>query len=375
MIKKLTKKWFWSKNSEQGPPDLEEMIKKFFSKKKKRSNADEEESIYSRNARENNKGGNNNNDDKKNINKIIKKFEKSPIGKIIAIVIVVLVVVWAGFGFYVVQPAEQAAVLRLGKFRQLVGPGLHWYPIGIDRVYKQNVQELKTTSIKRDMLTSEENIVHISFTVQYRIADLQKYLFDNVDPTNLLQQALESAVRQVVGENKLEQILTTNRAVITQEVKKEMVALLKSYNSGIYVSDVIMQPAQAPDAVKSAFDDVIKAREDREREQNIAEAYANKVVPIAEGKAQRILDQANAYKQKVVLDAQGNIAEFEQLLPIYKTNPNIITNQMYFDTMTDVFKNNKVFLIDGDGAKNIFYGLKNSDEKALMSNSNTQGSN
>jgi membrane protease subunit HflK len=358
MLKKLTKKWFWSENSEQSPPDLEEMIKRFFGKKKKDNSGDNNESIYSKNL------GN---------NKPV--FENSPIKKIAGIVAVVFVALWVVFGFYVVQPAEQVAITRLGKFSKMVQPGLHWYPMVIDTLYKENVQELKTTSLERDMLTSEENIVHISFTVQYRISNLEDYLFANTDPTILLQQALESAVRQVVGENKLEQILTTNRAVITQDVKEDMEGLLKTYKTGIYVSEVIMQPAQAPDAVKSAFDDVIKAREDREREQNDAQSYANRIVPIAEGKAQRILDQANAYKQKVVLEAQGEIAQFNQLLPIYKKSPDIVTNQMYFDTISKVLQHNKIFLIDGDGAKNIFYGLYSATKKTITSNLDSQGSN
>lgn len=358
MLKKMKKRLFWDKNSEQGPPDLEEMIKKFFGKKKKINGGDDNESIYSKNADKN--------------QPILQNF---PIKKIVAIVIAVIIAAWVGFGFYVVQPAEQAAVLRLGKFSKMVEPGLHWYPMGIDKIKKENVQELKTTSLQREMLTSEENIVHISFTVQYRISNLEDYLFANTDPTKLLQQALESAVRQVVGENKLEQILTTNRAVITQQVRKEMEGLLKTYKTGIYVSEVIMQPAQAPEAVKSAFDDVIKAREDREREQNDAQSYANRIVPVAQGQAQRILDQANAYKQKVVLEAQGETAQFEQLLPIYKKNPDIVTNQMYFETISDVLQHNKIFLIDGDGAKNIFYGLDGANKKALMPNLNTKGSN
>ncbi|GAB4223237.1 MAG: FtsH protease activity modulator HflK [Francisella sp.] len=352
MIKKLKQKWFWSKNSEQGPPDLEEMIKKFFGKGKKKNN--DNESIFSKHAEKNNKD-----------------FNMLPVNTIVTVIIGILIFVWIALGFYVVQPAEQAAVLRLGKFSKIVEPGLHWYPLGIDKVYKENVQELKTISLQRDMLTSEENIVHISFTVQYRIADLEKYLFANTRPTLLLQQALESAVRQVVGENKLEKILTTNRTVITQQVRKEMETLLANYNSGIYISEVIMQPAQAPDAVKSAFDDVIKAREDREREKNEAEAYANRVIPVAQGKAQRILDQANAYKQKVVLEAQGEVAQFEQLLPIYKQSSDIVMNQMYFNTMAEIFQHNKIFIIDGDGAKNIFYGLDKNTKKALLTN--TQG--
>ncbi len=363
-MSKITKRrWFWSKNSEQGPPDLEEMIKKFFSKKKKPNTSDENESIYSKNA--GNSGNNNDNSEGASLN--------MPIGKMVGIGAGVLAVAWAAMGFYVVQPAEQAAVLRLGKFSKIETSGLHWHPVGIDKVLKENVEELKTLSLKRDMLTSEENIVHISFTVQYRIANLEDYLFANMDPTNVLQQALESAVRQVVGENKLEQILTTNRAVITLQVRKELETLLGSYKSGIYISEVIMQPAQAPDAVKSAFDDVIKAREDRERAQNDAEAYANRIVPVAEGKAQRIVDQANAYKEQIVLEAEGSVAQFDQLLPIYKQNPNIVTNQMYFDTIANVLKKNKVFVIDGDGAKNIFYGLDNAQQNALMSSSSNGG--
>ncbi|AJC48820.1 FtsH protease activity modulator HflK [Allofrancisella guangzhouensis] len=355
MIKKIKQRWFWNKNSDQGPPDLEEMIKKFFFKKKK-DNGDDNESIYSKNANKN------------------QNFQTPPLGKIAAIVIGLLIAIWVGFGFYVVQPAEQAAVLRFGKFSKIVESGLHWYPMGVDKVYKENVQELKTISLQRDMLTSEENIVHISFTVQYRISSLEDYLFANTDPFQLLQQSLESAVRQVVGQSNLSDILTTKRAAIAIRVKDEMEALLRQYKSGIYVSDIIMQPAQAPEAVKEAFDDVIKAREDQARLQNEAESYANRIIPVAEGRAQRIVDQANAYKQQVVLEAQAEVAQFEQLLPIYKTSPDIVTNQMYFDTISKVLQNNKIFLIDGDGAKNIFYGL-NEAQRNVLASSNTQGSN
>ena len=302
MAEKMKKRWFWSKNSEQGPPDLEEMIKGFFSKKKQKKG--DGESIYSKN---------------------VQKFERPPVGKFLAIGVAVLVALWVAFGFYIVQPAEKAAVLRLGKFSTIENSGLHWYPIGIDKIIKENVEELKTVSVQRDMLTSEENIVHVSFTVQYRISNLEDYLFANTNPQVLLQQSLESAVRQVIGESNLSDILTTQRAGITVKVRTEMEALLVTYKSGISVSEVIMQPAQAPDAVKSAFDDVIKAKEDKERLQNDAEAYANSIIPIAEGKSQRILDQANAYKQKIVLEAQGDIAQFTHLLPIYKQTPDIIT--------------------------------------------------
>jgi len=333
-------------NNEQGPPDLEDIFKKLFSRKKNGNN-NNDESIFSRNAKHN-------------------EPLKLPIGKFFIAFIVILAVLWAALGFYIVQPAEKAAVLHLGKFSNIQSSGLHWYPIGIDNIYKKNVEELKTISIKRDMLTAEENVVHVSFSVQYKISLLEDFLFATDAPLKILEQSLESAIRQVVGESKLEQILTTNRSVITQQVRKELEELLNKYKTGIYISEVIMQPAQAPDAVKDAFDDVIKAREDRERLQNEAQSYANKIIPVAEGKAQRIIDQANAYKSKVVFDAEGSIAKFKELLPIYTQNPDIITNQIYFDTMSNILKKNKVFIVDGDGAKNLFYGLDNSSQKAMQ---------
>jgi membrane protease subunit HflK len=153
----------------------------------------------------------------------------------------------------------------------------------------------------------------------------------------------------------LDKILTTGRAKITDEVRNELETLLKSYKTGIQINEVVMQPAQAPDAVKSAFDDVIKAREDREKMQNIAESYSNRVVPVAMGKAQRLRDEAGAYKQQVELQAIANVAKFNKLLPVYKEEPTIIKSQIYFDAMQSVLEKNKVFIVDGNGNNNLFY--------------------
>ncbi|MFZ9036147.1 MAG: FtsH protease activity modulator HflK [Francisellaceae bacterium] len=323
-----------SQNKNEGPPDLEEAIKRFFSKKRD-DTGDQKRSIYSRSAQ---------------------SQKPLPVKKIIAGIIVLAVVLWGLMGFYIIQPAEQAAVLRFGKFVNIENPGLHWHPIGVEQVEKRNVQVLKSVTLDKEMLTSEENIVHVSFSVQYRIGDLKNYLFATNDPELILQQALESSVRQVVGENKLEKILTVSRAQITQEVEKELKKLLDKYKTGIAISEVIMQPAQAPAEVKSAFDDVIKAREDRERVQNEAQSYANKVVPEAKGRGQRIVDQARAYQQKVVLEAEGNVARFNQLLSVYKTDPAIVEKELYYQTMSDIFSKNRLYVIDGDGAKNMFIG-------------------
>lgn len=331
----------YNKGSE-GPPDLEEAIRRFLGKGKKKESQEEQGSIYSRNS-----GGNSSNDGDQT---------PVPIKKYIIGAAVVGALIWGATGFYIVQPAEQAAVMRFGKLVSIENSGLHWHPRGIYSVDKQNVEALKTVSMTRDMLTAEENIVRVSFTVQYRIGNLENYLFGTTDPVLVLQQALEASVRQVVGGNRLEDILTTNRTVITQEVKDSIEQLVKQYNAGIFISEVIMQPAQAPDEVRQAFDDVIQAREDRERSQNEAQSYANKVVPIAQGRAQRVLDEARAYSSRVVLEAEGNVARFNQLLPLYQSQPEILENQIYFETMEKIFEKNKLFIVDGDGAKNLFYG-------------------
>ena len=324
-------------NKSEGPPDLEEMLRRFFGKKRKPNGSDPSEpsSIYSRNAG---------------------KQKPLPFKKILLGVLALAIVIWALVGIYVVQPAQEAAVLQFGKFSTIEGAGIHWHPPGFVQVIKKDVDVLNTVKLDKLMLTSEENVVHVSFSVQYRIGDLARYLFATTNPELILKQSIESAVRQVVGGNKLEKILTVSRAQITLQVQAELEKLLKQYNTGILVNEVIMQPAQAPAEVKSAFDDVIKAREDRERLQNEAQSYANKVVPVAKGKAQRILDEARAYQEKVVLEAEGNVASFDQLLPVYQQNPKIVESQIYYQTMEMIFKRNKLYIIDGDGAKNLFYG-------------------
>ena len=329
-----------SYSDKRGPPDLEEILRRFFRKKQKSNsnNHSETSSIYSRNT------GNQ---------------KPLPLKKTFFGALVSVILIWGLLGLYIVQPAQEAAVLYFGKFISKKGPGVHWHPPGFSQVITKDVDVLNTVKLDKLMLTSEENIVHVSFSVQYHIGDLANYLFATTNPELILKQSLESAVRQVVGGNKLEKILTVSRAKITMQVQTELEKLLKQYNAGILVNEVIMQPARAPTEVKSAFDDVIKAREDRERLQNEAQSYANKVIPVAKGKAQRILEEAKAYQEKIVLEAKGNIASFNQLLPIYQENHNIVKNQLYYQTMELIFKYNKLYIIDGDGNKNLFYAEKN----------------
>lgn len=331
----------------QGPPNLEEAIRRFLGKGRKQ---------------ESNKKNNNSEPPRKDDNNDKSIYSRSvnqkplPVKKITTGIIAATAIIWAGMGIYVVQPAQQEAVLTFGKFSRIEGSGMHWHSPGVISVIKKDVDVLNTIKLDKQMLTSEENIVHVSFTVQYRINNLEQYLFSTNDPELILKQVLDSAVRQVMGGNKLEKILTTSRTKITLEVQKELEELLTKYKTGILVSEVIMQPAQAPAEVKSAFDDVIKAREDRERVQNEAQSYANKVIPVAKGGIERIMNGARAYQEKVVLEAQGDVTKFSQLLPVYQKNARVIESQLYYQTMENIFINNKLYIVDGDGAKNLFYG-------------------
>lgn len=336
MIKKL---WWQRKKvaidlnqKQDGPPDFEDVIKNLFSRKKKKPNP----SNFS--------GGSG-----------PSKGNAKGVGALIALGAVVVVGVWGLSGIYIIKEGEQAAVLRFGEYVRTEGPGFHWYPRFVETVYEQSVDQIKTVSLSREMLTSEENIVSVAFTVNYRISNLKDYLFNVVDPTTMLNQVLDAAVRQIIGQSTLDNIISVDRTQITSEVKTEIEQLLKEYNTGIEIVSVNMQKATAPDPVKAAFDDVIKAREDRNHVINQAESYANKVIPVAEGRKARILDEAKAYKEKLVLQAQADVAQFNALLPEYNKSPNVIEKQIYLSTMQKVLQDNKVFIVEGDGNNNLFY--------------------
>ena len=304
---------FFNNIFSQGPPDLENLVKNFFGK-------------FNKDSFDNGKFNG-------------KNFLLLPLKKILIAIISLILFVWFALGIYIIQPAEQGALLKFGRFSSIIESGLHWHEPVFSEVIKEDVERLNTVKLDKLMLTSEENIVHVSFAVQYKIKDLSNFLFKTNDTNRVLQQSLESAVRQVVGENKLEKILTTSRSQIAQNVHIELEKLLDKYETGIFINEIIMQPAKAPDEVKSSFDDVIKAREDRERLQNEAESYANKIIPLAKGKAQRAMDESMAYEQKVVLEAEGNVADFNKLLPAYKENPRVVKNQLYHYTMENIFDN------------------------------------
>jgi len=267
-----------------------------------------------------------------------------------------VVVVWGFMGFYTVDEAERGVILRFGRvLDSVVMPGLHWNPPIIDEVTRVNVQRLNSRQFDNDMLTTDENIISLNVTVQYLIQNPINYVIAVQDPELSLSNASESAIRHVVGGNTMNQILTTGRAVVADEVEDRLQEYMDLYQTGILISQVNVVDAQPPDAVREAFDDVIRAREDEQRVQNQAQQYANRVIPEARGEAQQAIEIANAYRQEVIARAEGDASRFNQLLAEYQKAPEVTRERLYIDAIENVMSNASKIMIDVEGGNNMMY--------------------
>jgi modulator of FtsH protease HflK len=278
-------------------------------------------------------------------------------GLIASLVILIIFILWALSGIFIVDPAEQAAILRFGKYVETVGPGPHWIPRLIDSKIVVNVDRVSDYSYSAQMLTQDENLVSVSVAVQYRIGDLEAYLFNVADPEESLKQATSSALRQVVGTTTLDQIITAGREAWGINVQDSLIKILDTYKTGIIIVNVSPQPARAPENVQDAFDDAIKAQEDEKRFKEQAGAYQARVVPIAQGNAQRITAEAKAYAQQVVLRAKGEVAEFLAILPTYTLAPLVTSERMYLDSMQQVLSKSSKVIVDGNAGKMLYLPL------------------
>lgn len=275
-------------------------------------------------------------------------------GLLVVLVLAIVVILWALAGIFIVDPAEKAAILYFGKYRETVGPGPHWIPRIIATKMVRNVDRVMDYSYSSQMLTKDENLVSVALVVQYRIGDLEDYLFNVSDPQESLQQATSSALREVLGTTALNEIITEGRAVWGARVQQSLIDILAGYKTGISIVNVSPQPARAPESVQDAFDDAIKAQEDEKRFKEQALAYAARVVPIANGNARRIIEEAEGYREQVVLRAQGEVAEFLAVLPQYLAAPFVTSERMYLDTMQKVLNNTSKIIVDGK-AGNLLY--------------------
>lgn len=293
------------------------------------------------------------------------------VGFIAGIAAVVLLVAWAVSGLFIVNPAEEAVILRFGKYADVVQPGLHWFARFIDTKYLVDVQKIYSFSIEGDFLTKSsdqsdspkaadtsdqsKNLVNVELNVQYRITDPRAYLFSIVNPDDTIQEVAGGALSDVVGKMKLDEVLTTGREVLSIGVRDRVKQVLAPYRAGLDVITVTLRKVQAPDQVRAAFNDVNRADQDKATTIQQAQAYASKVVPLAQGEAARTLADANAYRQQLVLRAQANIAKYQALLFAYKTSPDITRERIYLETMQTILENTTKVLVDSNSGNNLIY--------------------
>ena len=276
-------------------------------------------------------------------------------GALLGVLAAGALLIWGLMGFYQVDQQERGVVLRLGKYHETVQPGLQWNPPLIDEVTLVNTTKVRAASLREIMLTQDENIVEVKLSAQYVINDPEKFVLRVRDPERSLQHAAQSALRHVVGGTSMDLVLTEGRAQIAIDVHKRLQDYLDVYETGILVSKVTVDESKPPTQVQAAFDDVIKAREDEERVKNEAQAYANGIVPEARGAAQRQIEEANAYKEQVIANAEGEAERFSRLLTEYRKAPEVTRERLYLDAVQEVFTQTNKVLVDVEGGNNVMY--------------------
>jgi modulator of FtsH protease HflK len=285
----------------------------------------------------------------------------------------VLAAVWLASGFYTVAPAEKGVVLRFGAFTEVTDPGLNWHlPFPIENVVKVNVEQFSSFRHKAQMLTRDENIVDIELTVQFRVQNPVDYLFQDQTPDKTIRDATESMVRETIGKSDLDFILTEGRSSISDSIQRGVQELISGrvvpltdesktpvqdlgYRTGLLVTSINMQPAKPPEQVKDAFDDAIKAREDKARIENKADAYAKEVVPTARGAAARRVEDAKAYREQVISEATGEVSRFNAVLTEYLKAPEVTRQRIYLETMEEVLAKSSKVIVDVEGGNNLLY--------------------
>jgi membrane protease subunit HflK len=286
----------------------------------------------------------------------------------LGIVIGVLVAIYLGSGVYIVQEGQAGVVLQFGRYKYTTGAGIQWrlpYPFQSNEIV--NMSQVRSIEIGRDnmvrstnlrdmsMLTKDENIIDVRFAVQYRVKDPTAFLFNNVDAEGTVTQAAETAVREIVGKNTMDYVLYEGREQVALQLSQQIQRILDQYKTGIIVSSVTMQNVQPPQQVQSAFDDAVKAGQDRERAKNEAQAYANNVIPLASGTAARMISEAEGYKARVTAQAEGDAARFKEVQAEYAKAPAVTRERMYLDTMQQIYSNATKIIVDSKAGNNLLY--------------------
>lgn len=334
----------WGRRGNQGPPDLDEVWRRFNEK----LNA-----LFGRGRASGGGPG----------TATPKQF-----GGGLGLLIALVLLVWLASGFYIVDASQRGVVLRFGKYLETTQSGPRWHlPYPIESVEIVNLSQVRTVEVgyrnnvkskvikESLMLTDDENIIDIQFAVQYILKSPEDYLFNNRSPEDSVLQAAETAIREIVGKNRMDFVLYEGREQVAAHATKLMQEILDRYGTGILISKVTMQNAQPPEQVQAAFDDAVKANQDRERQKNEGQAYANDVVPRARGAAARLLQEADGYRQRVIADAEGDASRFRQILVEYSKAPAVTRDRLYLDMMQQVLSNSSKVLIDQKSGASLLY--------------------
>ncbi len=294
----------------------------------------------------------------------------------IGLVVAIVALIWVGSGFYIVDAKERGIVLRFGKYLETTQAGARWHlPYPIETVEIVNLSDIRTVEVGyRDnsrnkklqeslMLTEDQNIIDIQLSVQYFLKDPADYVFNNrmgndrdkERDKEIVRQAAEAAIREVVGKNKMDFVLKEGRAQIASDTTKVMQDILDRYKSGIQLSKLNLQQAQPPEQVQAAFDDVVKAGQDRERQNNEGKAYEADIVPRAQGAAARLLLEADGYKKEAIANAEGDASRFKQILAEYNKAPQVTRERMYIDMMQQILSHSSKVLVDQKNGNSLLY--------------------
>jgi membrane protease subunit HflK len=281
---------------------------------------------------------------------------------------VIALLIWLGTGFFIVQEGQQAVITRFGALNRTVDAGFNWrIPTPFERHETVSFTQVRSVEVGRNsvgavtgvkdssMLTKDENIVDVRFTIQYNLKSASQFLFENRNPDDAVVRAAESAIREVVGRVNLDEILGRNSEVLQGDVLRSIQQQMDRYQAGISVQNVNIQNVQAPEQVQAAFDDALKASQDRDRLKNEGQAYANSVIPSARGTASRLKEEADGYKARVIAQAEGDSQRFRSVYAEYAKAPQVTRDRLYLDAMQQIYSSTTKILIDSKQGNNLLY--------------------
>lgn len=341
-------------NQDQGPPDLDELLNDLG---KKIGRLFGRKESTQKNSKLNNDGSQ----------------SKTPQDQLpVTTIVLIIALIWAATGFYIVDQGSRGVVLRFGKNTEVTMPGPRWHiPFPVESVEVVNLEQVRTlevgyrssgNSVARSkelreslMLTDDENIIDLQFAVQYNLKSAENFLFNNRSADASVRGAAESAIREIVGKSKMDFALYEGREEIAVKAKKLMQEILDRYDTGINVTSVTMQNAQPPEQVQASFDDAVKAKQDLERQKNEGQAYANDIIPKAKGAASRLTSEAQGYRVKVESEAKGNASRFEQILTQYNRAPEVMRDRIYIEAQEQILSNISKVIVDQKNSNSLLY--------------------